>query len=218
MSAASVRATQGLCCLLTDDGLLATRRRRATTDDRVDAADRLVKSVTRKHICVGNARRIVHHERHKRCAFRPRPEAAKSYTPEGREAAGLRTRHRKGVAWPGLAVLGGSGEGPGGTWCMEDGTTSAGSMRFRQSHLLTPTAHLGHPPTPTRVRWWRRAVRQAARRRCVSGVHGPRSRGAQRCCRHSGTVEGAPGVMCTLKTVPGSAGDPGLSAVKRDLV
>ena len=29
---------------------------------------------------------------------------------------------------------------------MEDGTTSAGSMRFGQSHLLTPTAHLGHPP------------------------------------------------------------------------
>ena len=35
------------------------------------------------------------------------------------------------------------GEGPGGMWSMEDGTTSAGSMRFRQSHLLTPTARLG---------------------------------------------------------------------------
>ena len=147
MSAASVRATQGLCCLLTVDGLLATRRRRATTDDRVDAADRLVKSVTRKRIRVGNARRIVHHERHKRCAFRPRPEAADCWiAPRAGGSRAADSPQKKGVAWPGLAVLGGSGEGPGGTWCMEDGTTSAGSMRFRQSHLLTPTAHLGHPP------------------------------------------------------------------------
>ena len=146
MSAASVRATQGLCCLLTVDGLLATRRRRATTDDRVDAADRLVKSVTRKRIRVGNARRVVHHERRKRCAFRPRQRQPTADSPKGGRQQGCGLATEKGVAWPGLAVLGGSGEGPGGTWCMEDGTTSAGSMRFGQSHLLTPTAHLGHPP------------------------------------------------------------------------
>ena len=66
--------------------------------------------------------------------------------PKGGRQQGCGLATEKGVAWPGLAVLGGSGEGPGGTWCMEDGTTSAGSMRFGQSHLLTPTAHLGHPP------------------------------------------------------------------------
>ena len=67
-------------------------------------------------------------------------------SPKGGRQQGCGLATEKGVAWPGLAVLGGSGEGPGGTWCMEDGTTSAGSMRFGQSHLLTPTAHLGHPP------------------------------------------------------------------------
>ena len=66
--------------------------------------------------------------------------------PKGGRQQGCGLATEKGVAWPGLAVLGGSGEGPGGTWCMEDGTTSAGSMRFGQSHLLTPTARLGHPP------------------------------------------------------------------------
>ena len=53
--------------------VLFARRRRAARDE---TSSSLVKSVTRKRIRVGNARRIVHHERRKRCAFRPRPEAA----------------------------------------------------------------------------------------------------------------------------------------------
>ena len=166
MSAASVRATQGLCCLLTVDGLLATRRRRATTDDRVDAADRLVKSVTRKHIRVGNARRVVHHERRKRCAFRPRPEAADAIHAQGREAAGLRTRHRKGC---GMARSGSARAIRRGS---RRHVVYGGWHNKRWIYAISakppfdPYSPPWPPPTPTRVRW-RRAVRQAARRRCV---------------------------------------------------